>query len=128
MSAANDIRDYLIANGITTPIYLGEVQDNSNISSNAIWCRGYSGRAPDRVFGTNTEVRYHKVQILVRGNPEDYSLSESICDAIYALLQSSRPTGYQDCKAMQSEFTELGEDENTRLYWTCNFELMKNYN
>ena len=109
-----------------TNLFRGQVKDIKNIiQDHSVFVRGISGTAADRVFQLTYEISKPQVQIYVRSNVNDEKTARRLMYAIYTFLKSNIPTGYLDCRCLQSEPQNLGEDDKGRYLFTMTFECWR---
>lgn len=130
---AQSVADYIDDSGLAVygvNLWVGPVRPVSDIVPvDAVFCLATEGREAERSFARGDEVRfeirYPSVQVRVRS--KTYQQGYSLAKAIYNLLESADPFGYQDCKAFNSEPIYLMQDQNNYYHWAINFELFFNY-
>jgi len=112
-----------------TNLFFGEVKDIKGIIPDfSIFCRGLSGTNADRVFQLAYEIRKPQVAIYVRSNVNDYLTAWEKMRCIYTYLVRNIPSGYLDCRCLQSEPQNLGQDDKGRYLFTMTFECWKQDN
>lgn len=91
------------------------------VPDRSAWVKVNEGGQPDRVFGQ--AYRYHKtpVQVMVRGDPNDYENTRDWAQELWDTLEGSRPTGYDVVLAMQGGPVHVGFDSGERSLWSLNF-------
>ena len=109
-----------------TNLFAGEVKDISGLVPDfAIFCRGLGGASADRVFQLTYEVAKPQVAVYVRSNANAPQAAKEKMQAIYNRLKTTIPTGYMDCRCLQSEPQNLGEDDKGRYIFTMTFECWR---
>lgn len=123
---ALDLAQVIESAGVATlgvNMFTGLVRPVSQvIPAECIFVRASDGVAANRFFSQIDEVRYPAVQIRVRS--PSYEQGLKLVRNIYKACQSSRPVGYMDVRAMQSEPIYLEQDDNRNHQWALNFELV----
>jgi len=111
----DETQDWMVRVG-----YLQETPDRSI-------CVYFAGGPPPE---TAIPVGYPRVQVRVRGAPNDFNVVQQKEQAIFTFLhagnaQSQFGTDYVYCYAQQSAAMPLGQDENRRPSLARNYKLMK---
>jgi hypothetical protein len=110
------------ANGNT---FAGPEQPPSSlIPHSAVFCVCYSGEATP-YLGTGTDARSFAVQVLIRGNVEDYEGAATRAYLCWQTLQRFLPvvTGYIDCLCMQGGPVYIGKDDTEHPRFVVNVNL-----
>ena len=112
-----------------TNLFAGEIKDiRGLIPDYAVFCRGISGTAADRVFQLVYEISKPQVSVYVRSNVNDRETAKAKMQSIYRYLILNCPDGYLDCRCLQSSPQNLGEDDKGRYIYTMTFECWKQEN
>ena len=109
-----------------TNLFAGRVTDIKDIIPDfAVFCYGLGGTSADRVFTLTYEIAKPQVAIYVRSNVNGMQAAKDKMQAIYNFLKSNIPSGYLDCRCLQSEPQNLGEDDKGRYLFTMTFECWR---
>ena len=104
-----------------TNLFSGPERPKSQgIPSRAVFCCEYDGPAPSPFLGQSTDLRFFKVQVLIRGNPGDYDGTKALADACIPRLQRAAPSGYIDCRTLTSDPNYLGRSPSDEPRFSIN--------
>ncbi len=117
-----EIRDRLVANGITTTIKGGVTP---SLPDKVIALHDSTGFEPERVMG-GIAAEKRNLQVLVRD--VTYSGAEALAEQVFNLLDNFTgtlgTTRYLSILARTTPFS-LGADENKRTTFSCNYVVTK---
>ena len=83
----------------------------------------YGGPAPQAYLGGQRDGFYRgRVQVRVRGAPEQFAAGETLARAILHGLNWATVTGYVDVRAEGSAAAYFGSDTSGRDVWTIDFQ------
>ncbi len=93
----------------------------------AVFCLRTGGRAPQEYIGqTVSTFRYSWVQVVIRGDVDDWSTGQTLTDDCWDALQGAGPSemsGYVACVIRQSQPAFWGFDDNEHPRWSFTAEL-----
>ena len=131
MSVLDDIAARIataISGTVGTDVFKGRLPNEPNV---CVAVFEYGGRASEHGFGVVTKVQHEhpSVQVLVRGEPQDYETPRATADAIrnsLAQVQATLLNGvlYLMITPLQSPFL-FRRDENERVIIACNYSCDK---
>ena len=114
MSVETNVKYYLDAGSLGAPCYVGPVRPAQPpaIPVKALFVQQSGGFAPDNYMdGTATAYRYSRVQIRVRGEPNEYASASSLAASVWSRMHQGAPTGsYTRVVCEQSQPLYLGRD------------------
>jgi hypothetical protein len=115
-----------ISRTLGTDIFRGRMRSaGDGIPHDSVFVRT-SGGPPPLPYGGQTaeETRFTALQVIVRGDPEDYdgalTTARSVRDQMHDIPPSA---SYIACRMQQSEPLPIGEDETGATMFSLNFEL-----
>ena len=124
-----DIKDYLVAHGVTTPISISRLPDTEALeSSDKIALFQYNGDDPIFVPEYPT-VKYERPRLNVLTRSEDPDLAKSYAQTVFLLLSAIVNTSinghfFQRVKPNGSPFL-LQRDEMDRTIYSTNYSVWK---
>lgn len=91
----------------------------------AVFCVGYGGSYPITLLGVSQDIRGFDVQVLVRGEPDNYANAQSLAYTLWQSLQrvTAPSAGYIDVLCKQSGPIYLGQDDTEHPRFTINVQL-----
>jgi len=113
----------LSAYTIGTNLFAGPVRPVSAvIPHRAIFVLAYGGPSPlDKFSGVS--IQRHSVQVMVRGNPDAFSVAQADAKACRDALHLATIAGYLRCAAIQPVY--LGLDDTEHPLFSLNLELWR---
>lgn len=91
----------------------------------AVFVLATGGPPPQGSFGQTEKLLTHRVQVVVRGAPGDYTSAGDVARAVCTRLHDFVPAGWLYARAQESEPLYMGEDEAGRHEWSTNVELLR---
>lgn len=124
MGMLEDVRDYLVAGGITTPIYGGTMP---NLPDKLIALYDTTGYQPERAMGRIAADK-RNLQVLVRDLKavDAEALSRTIFNLLDRFVGVLGTTRYDAILGKHTPFS-IGADENNRRTFSCNYEVTKDW-
>lgn len=97
-----------------TNVFWGTIRESdpaSGVPSKAVFCTLLLSPAPvNYCDGSRTpQGREPQVQVVVRGNANDYSTAQTLARSVKDALHDLPPTGYDACRVTQAEPVPIGE-------------------
>lgn len=125
MALGDDVRNYLIAQGVTDTVKIGALPLTPDVVVAVI----ASGGSPPRVaMGPTVLQRELSVQVLSRAAQDGYQACETLALQVHTILLTVGPvtlngTVYRLIEAVD-EPAYLGTDENERPMFSANYDLV----
>lgn len=110
-----------------TDLFNGHVRiAGAGIPVEAVFVLSQPGPDPTpEIMNAGTAWYRPRVQVRVRGKPKEFRNAEVKALAVFGALQYSVPTGYLECRSIDSGPFFIGEDEQGCPEFSMNFELIK---
>ena len=120
---STDVRTYLAANGISDPIKVGSLDEETSLS---VAILHVPGLAPIHAMGPSIKQRIHLVQILVRGAVDGFAAARSLMGDVYDLLSAT--SGFTATRVYSKtiavgEPAQLERADSDRPLFTATFEI-----
>ncbi len=124
-SVAEDIRDYLIAQG-QSDVLIGALQDSPDAQAAVV---STGGARPEVAMGATLVRRHVFFQVIVRGSADGKQTVMNRIDTILGLLSpkqqiTSNSVVYDWIVAVDDPFF-IGHDDSQRPMWSANFEAFR---
>ena len=113
-------------NGLTAGTNLfacAELPPDSIVPHKCVFAAEYGGAPPQPYLGTNNDLRWIDVQVLVRGDPDKIDDTRALAWAIFPVLQRASSSGYIDVRCKQSAPVYLGKDDTEHPKFSINLTL-----
>jgi hypothetical protein len=123
LDLANQIVARTTGHAVGTDIFCGKMrEEGAGIPTQSVWCLLRGGMEPiDYCDNSPTpQLRQPIVQILVRGNPGDFSGGQALARTVKDAVHDHPPAGYFGCRVQQAEPIYLGEEHNGAHLWSLN--------
>lgn len=127
MSAAEDVRDYLVAQGLTGTVNVGTLTESPDAQVAVL---AYGGSPPVLAMGQHNVIeRITYLQVLVRGAKFGYEAAEAQAEAAFQLLRHALGVTvggtFYDRIVVVGEPAQLVPDANERPRFVFNVEAWK---
>lgn len=128
LNPASDVATKLAAAGlgltVGTNLFIGELRPvETGVPAKAAFVLGHGGPRPTPYLGIGKSYYRSHVQVLVRGNPGEFQVTDALARDVLRALHTKTITGYIQVLAEESEAGYLGADEAERPLFTVNAEL-----
>jgi hypothetical protein len=109
-----------------TNLFMGpERAPDVNIPHLACFVLATGGAGPmPYADGTTTNLRYSMVQVTVRSAVRGFAAGQTLAREIRDKMHITPPTGYLECRTVQTEPVYVGETEEGSHLFTVNLELI----
>ena len=126
-SFASEVREYLIAQGITAPILYGS-KAVLPTKGTVLQLREYGGAAPYRTHNTGAAVSYERPSMQIIAHSEHYGDAEELARQVYHAVTLRNAyigqTWYVLIEPKQAPF-DMGLDANGRVKFGFNIDALK---